>query len=74
MRSLWGCHNVDWCCLDSKRASSSILLMWNIRVVEEIEECVGEFNIAYLFRNVSDHFTWPFADVYGPNADCDRRF
>jgi hypothetical protein len=48
--------------------------MWNIRVVEEIEECVGEFNIAYLFRNVSDHFTWPFADVYGPNADCDRRF
>jgi len=25
VRSLWGCNNVDWCCLDSRRASGGVL-------------------------------------------------
>jgi exonuclease III len=41
VRSLWGCHHVDWCCLDSSRASGGILLMWDRKVVEKIDECVG---------------------------------
>jgi hypothetical protein len=46
----------------------------NKRVVEKVEECVGEYTVACSFRNVEDQFTWAFTGVYGPNYDCDRRF
>jgi hypothetical protein len=42
-------------------------------VVETIDECVGEFTLACLFKKVDDHLTWAFADVYGPNSDGGRR-
>jgi len=70
--SLWGCQHFDWCCLDSRGAFDGILLMWNRRVVEKIDECVGEFIIACSIRNVEDHFTWAFAGVC-PNSNGDRR-
>jgi hypothetical protein len=31
--------------------------MWDRRVVEKIEVYVGEFVVAYFFRNVDDDFT-----------------
>jgi hypothetical protein len=55
-------------------ASGGVLLMWDRRVVEKIDGCVGEFSVAVSFRNVEDHFAWAFVGVYGPNADGDRRF
>jgi exonuclease III len=73
VRSLWGCHHVDWCYSASRGAPGSILLMWDRRVVEKIEEYVGEFSVACSFRNVEDGFSWAFAGVYGPNLDGDRR-
>jgi exonuclease III len=41
VRSLWGCNHVDWCCLDSSGASGGILIMWDKRVVEKVDVCVG---------------------------------
>lgn len=70
---LWGCNHVDWCCLDSCGASGGILIMWDKRVVEKIDVCVGNFTLAISFRNVVDRFVWAFAGVYGPNSDSDRR-
>jgi exonuclease III len=64
VRSLWGCHYVDWSCLNFRGASSGVLIMWDIRVVEKIDLCVGEFTLAIAVRNVEDHFTWGFAGVY----------
>lgn len=55
--SLWGCHYVDWCCLDSRGASGRILLMWDRKVVEKVEECVGEFSVVCSLRNVDDYFS-----------------
>jgi hypothetical protein len=52
---------VDWYCLDSRGASGGILIVWDRRVVEKIDEWVGEFTLAVTFRNVEDHFTWAFA-------------
>jgi hypothetical protein len=53
---------VDWWCLDSRGASSGILFMWDKKVVEKIDECVGGvYTMAVTFRNVEDHFTWAFA-------------
>lgn len=33
--SLWGCHHVDQCYLDSRGVSGSVLIMWDKRVVEK---------------------------------------
>lgn len=60
--------------LTSRGASSKILLMWDRRVVENIEECVGEFTVVCSFINVDDHFTWALTGVSAPNFDWDRRF
>jgi hypothetical protein len=42
VRSLWSCNHVDWCCLDSCGASGGILIMWDKRVVEKVDVCLGE--------------------------------
>lgn len=34
---------------------------------------MGQFSVAYSFRNVEDHFSWAFVGVYGLNIDGDRR-
>jgi len=48
--------------------------MWDRRVVEKIDGCVGGFSMAVSFKNVDDPFAWAFAGVYGPNADGDRSY
>jgi exonuclease III len=72
VRNLWGCNHVDWCCLDSNGASGGILIMWDNRVVEKVDVCLGVFTLTISFRNVVDRFVWAFASVYGPNSDMDR--
>jgi hypothetical protein len=73
IRSLWGCQHVDWSYLGSRGASKGILLMWDRRVVEKMEACVGNFSVACFFRNVIDNYEWAFAGVYGPNDDVERK-
>jgi hypothetical protein len=60
-------------CLDSSGASRGILIMWDKRVVEKVDVCVGDLTLAVSFRNVADLFEWGFAGVYGPNSSIDRR-
>jgi hypothetical protein len=73
VRSLWRCNHIDWCTLDSNGAKGGILIMWDTRVVEKVDECVEEFTLAVSFKNIADNFAWAFAGVYGPNSGCDRR-
>jgi hypothetical protein len=72
IRSVWGCTYVDLICLGSTGASGGILLMWDRRVVEKIEECVGRFVVACVFRSITENCAWAFAGVYGPNNDGAR--
>jgi hypothetical protein len=74
IRSLWGCHYANWCCVPSIGALGGILLMWDKRVVKKVEAYTGEFVAAVFFRNVDDDFVWAFAGDYGPNFDVDRRY
>jgi hypothetical protein len=62
-----------WVYLGSRGASGGILLMWDRKVVEKIEEYMGRYVVACAFRSVSVNFEWGFAGVYGPNDDGDRR-
>ena len=64
---------MDWVCLDSCGASRVILILWDKRVVEKIEDCFGMYSLAVKFRLIEDSSTWAFARVYGPNHARDRR-
>jgi hypothetical protein len=55
IRSLWRCQYVDWMFLGSNGASGGILLMWDKRVVEKLEDAVGYFSVSCKFKNVEDH-------------------
>ena len=73
VRSLWGIHHVDGVYLGSNGASGGILLMWDRRVVEKIDEAVGLFSVSCKFRSIADQHEWAFSGVYGPHSDGERR-
>ena len=73
VRSLWCCPYADWVYLASNGASGGILVMWDKRVVEKMEEFVGEYTVACSFKMVEDNFLWAFAGIYGPNDDTTRQ-
>ncbi|KAG6667899.1 hypothetical protein CIPAW_01G132400 [Carya illinoinensis] len=73
IRSIWNCQFVGWIYLPSKGASGGILVMWDKRVVECIDEFIGEYSVGCSFKNSKDGFLWAFARVYGPNLDSERR-
>jgi exonuclease III len=56
IRSLWGSPHVDWISLGSNGASGGILLMWDKRVLEKIDEAHGYYSLSCKFRNVSSQF------------------
>jgi hypothetical protein len=43
--------------------------MWDRRVVEKVEECIGRYTVACSLRNTGDNVVWAFGGVYGPNDD-----
>ena len=49
VRSLWRCQFVDWLFLGSSGASSEIILMWDKRVVEKLEDAIGYFSVSCKF-------------------------
>ena len=65
---------MDWLYLGFLGASGGVLLMWDNRIMEKLEEAVGRFSVSCRFKNVVDHFAWAFIGVYGPNCDRDRCF
>jgi exonuclease III len=73
VRSLWGCQHVDWCYMETSGASGGILIMWDRRAMEKVDECVGRYTLDVSLRNAYDHFLWAFGGVYGPNDDGEMR-
>jgi hypothetical protein len=73
VRSLWGCRHVDWCFMGASGASGGILIMWDRRVVEKVDDCVGRYTLAVSLHNIDDNFLWAFGGVYEPNDDGERR-
>jgi exonuclease III len=72
MRSLWGSHHVDWLYCGSDGASGGILVMWDTRVAEKIEDAVGNFLVSCKFRSILNQQKWLFTGVYGPQTNRDR--
>jgi exonuclease III len=70
VRSIWGGQHVGWMYMGS---NGGLLLMWDRRVVEKREDCMGHYTMACCFQNMQDHFVWGFGGVYEPNDDVERR-
>ncbi len=63
---------MDWLYCGSDGASSGVVVMWDTRVVEKIDEAVGHFSISCKFRSVFNHHEWVFSGVYSPQTVRDR--
>jgi hypothetical protein len=64
---------VGWMYKGSNGASGGMLLMWDRKVAEKKEECLGCYFMACSLQNVGDNFIWVFGGVYGPNDKVERR-
>ena len=73
IRSLWGGHHVDWLFVGSNGASGGILLLWDNRSLQKIDEALGLYTASCKFRSVSSGFEWAFTGVYGPHDLPARR-
>ncbi|KAG2678369.1 hypothetical protein I3760_11G000300 [Carya illinoinensis] len=60
LRSVWSCPYVDWVYLALNGALGGIRVMWDRRVVEQMEEFVGYYTVACSFKMVEDNFLWAF--------------
>jgi hypothetical protein len=65
VHSLWGCQHVDWCYMGANGTSGEILIMWDRRVVEKVEEYVGRYTLALSLRNAKDYFSWALGVCMG---------
>ena len=50
-----------------------MLLMWDKRVVEQLDVAKGVFTLSCKFKCVEAELEWMYSGVYGPNRDLDRR-
>ncbi|KAG6668612.1 hypothetical protein CIPAW_01G183000 [Carya illinoinensis] len=50
VKSLWSGIHVDWVCLASNGVLGGIVVMWDWRVVEKVEDFVGQYTVACLFK------------------------
>ena len=56
--SLWGGQYLDWLYLGSVGVSGGILLMWDNRVVDKVEEAVGRFSVSVSLSLVNSKMWW----------------
>jgi hypothetical protein len=73
VRSLWGGQHVDWMYRGANGASGGILLLWDRRVVEKREECMGVTHLLVLSRMWRIILNGLLEGVNGPNFDVERR-
>ncbi|RVW47728.1 Transposon TX1 uncharacterized 149 kDa protein [Vitis vinifera] len=57
---------LNWASVDARGTAGGLLLIWDNRVLENLEVESGGYSISARFRNCSDGFSWIFSGVYGP--------
>ena len=51
---------LNWASVDARGAAGGLLLLWDNRVLENLEVESGGYSISIRFRNCVDGFTWIF--------------
>ena len=72
VRSLGVGRCLDWKVLNSRGASSGVLVLWDKKVLQLLEAEVGNFSVSCRFKNCEDDFCWLFFGVYGPSLMKER--
>jgi len=72
IHSLWGHYSVGFTFLKAMGASRGIIVMWDKSTFNLVSSSQEEFSITCIFQTVEGGFTWPFTEVYGPQARVDK--
>ena len=52
--------------LDADQTVGGVLIVWDKRVLENLEVLVGSFSVSVQWKGVEDCFIWACSGVYGP--------
>ena len=63
---------LNWVSVDARGTTGGLLLLWDNRVLENLEVERGGYSISIRFRNCVDGFTWIFSGVYGPVISSEK--
>jgi hypothetical protein len=72
VKSLWGSPYSDWVALDAVNTAGGVLLIWDKRMVEQVDVVKGKFSVSCLWKGLVDGFDWACFGVYGPHTDGER--
>jgi len=72
IKELWASNFVDWTKLGARGTVGGILILWDSRMVSQLDEVRGNFSLSCLFKSLQDDFEWVLSGVYGPNDDAFR--
>ena len=63
---------LNWASVDARGTAGGLLLLWDNRILENLEVERGGYSISIRFRNCVDGFTWIFSGVYGPVISSEK--
>ena len=63
---------LNWASVDARGTAGGLLLLWDNRVLENLEVERGGYSISIRFRNCADGFSWIFSGVYGPVISSEK--
>lgn len=72
MCSVVGRDLLAWCIIPSCGTMGGVLLVWDLSVVDKIDELVGSFSISIVFKEMALGFQWMFTGIYGPSSPYNR--
>ena len=72
IRSIWSNPYAGWEFVNAVNTAGGILLLWDKRVLDKIDSCIGEFSVSCSWKGVEDGFEWTCTGVYGPTVETFR--
>ena len=72
IRSIWSNPYAGWEFVNAVNTAGGILLLWDKRVLDKIDSCIGEFSVSCSWKGVEDGFEWTCTGVYGPTVETSR--
>ena len=70
--SIWGNRFTGWEVLDAVNTTWGVLLLWDKRVVDQVDSKVGMYSMSCRWKSLGDGFKWVGTGVYGPNKGDSR--
>lgn len=66
MKEHWGSQWGDWIYLGAVGAAGGVMVLWDSRVMEKIDDEFGMYSVPCLFKNLVNGYRWVFTGVHAP--------